>query len=185
MALHIQIAEEMKAEGWQAMPQEKRLLEHERRYRAAMNGDGGLAVDDALALLTGASAKQAGLALAILKRIGQLRKEVSGQRHEVEQLEGLPRCNGWTHVNKAGALYIHHSSRSRLDCPLHGADIKDRGRVYVGQNHEKQQAAIGAIANHNAWTIAKKTLADLERALRDVDAALGRVGAQQQRLLRE
>ncbi len=177
------IAQEMRQEGWQDMGPQERVNEHMRRYHEAMNGHDAAppSLADVLAGLTGASAEDGRLAIAILERIGTLNREIDKARNEVEFLESQERCNGWTHVNAAGALYVHHSSRKGA-CPLHGAEIKDRGRVYVGQRHERQMAATTALANHNAWEIAKATLRDLEQSQRNIRRRLFQVAPEQLRL---
>ncbi len=123
------------------------------------------------------------LVTAVLSRAAQLATECDQAHDQVALLSTTDRCNGWTHVNAAGSLYIHHKNGS--PCPLHGDDIKDRGRVYVGRNIEKCQTAINALANYNAWHIAKQTLSDYQRDLGRIEADLGRVGGKQLPLFEE
>lgn len=189
VALHIQIANDMRAAGiWETMTPEQRLEEHQRRYRDLIMHKGiinprPLTPAEIISGITGAAVDQAARAYAILRECARLRSEIVRQQNDVDYLKMQSRCNGWTHVNAAGSLYIHHKNGS--PCPLHGDDIKDRGRVYVGRNIEKCQTAINALANYNAWHIAKQTLSDYQRDLRCIEADLGRVGGKQLTLFTE
>lgn len=166
--LMTRVAEEMRSEGWQQRPVEERLAEHERRYRAYLHPAPAPTLPEIVASLTGAPVEMAAGALAILQEAGQLCGEIAKWQHEVAELQPLPRCAGWSHVNKSGSMYIHHSTTDLEPCPLHGSDIKDRGRVYIGRKEDRQNEAIQALANQNAWSIACGTLADYEKRLSEI-----------------
>lgn len=100
---------------------------------------------------------------AVIHRIAALTTEIDQAVSQTSLLESANRCNGWTHVNSAGSLYVHH--KSGKPCPLHGAEIPDRGRVYIGRNQDKQQAAVDALANQNAYEVAMKMSTDSQHEL--------------------
>lgn len=112
---------------------------------------------------------------AVIHRISALTTEIDQAISQTSLLESANRCNGWTHVNSAGSLYVHH--KSGKPCPLHGDEIPDRGRVYIGRNPDKQQAAVDAIANQNAYEIAKKSATDSQDDLRRLKYTLKTVAS--------
>lgn len=168
IVLMSQLNQQMKAEGITNNPQEL-----SRRYNLARRGQPTTPPPTPPELLNdifGGPVLLWQKVIALMHEADTLEQEIIELQRQLEILEQADRCNGWTHENKSGSLYIHHASGAV--CPLHGRYIKDRGRVYIGRKPEKQEAALRAITMQNVYQITTETFRDYSNRLIAIDKQL-------------
>lgn len=169
--LMAQINNQMRAEGIANNP-----MELARRYNLARHGQPTQPPPTPAELLTdvfGGSVPLWEKVVKVMERATDLTNKIRDSERTIEILEQGDRCNGWTHINRAGSMYIHHAAG--VVCPMHGRYIKDRGRVYIGRKTEKQIKAIQALAINNSYEIEIETYTHYTHQLNEIDDVLTRL----------
>lgn len=121
-------------------------------------------------------------AMQILEELGERKRAYEeAQKAEID-LRLQPRCCGHEWRNKAGYMYVHHSSDD--DCPIHGkSEPGKRGlRVYIGNKPAKITEAHRAMQTWGRWIQARKDFAEARRRWQRLEREFYQVGAEQQSL---